>query len=1185
MKTKRKAALLMVLVLLTTLIPSGLVAFADVAAASATHQVTFGTGITAVASPGAVDVTSIASGDTVTHGTEVEFTVTLAPIAGYRPVWTVNDVAQASMLRTFTLTVENDVNVALTQVPQRVAFIGARAFAYIINGNPDVGVTWNELTNTATIQGQDINGNPVTVVLTMGSNIAQINGVPTDIATFDGTAPSGSIVITPTPDGRVFLPLRFLTNAFGLAIAYEGEVVTIHSGTTEHRLWAGMGPIAGVDDPFRWLSLDDMANPFVPVVTSVQISRPQPTVGPGDTQSVNVWALDQNGNNISVAQRGFTVIATSSVAGDRIDTDHLGNSTLVVAASDTPRIITIRATHIASGVYTTALVTVRSDWPTVSVVQQVGTLRANMPGSVTVHLQTTGLPVGAYTANIWNTGLTISDWTLDDGWWTGAVNVDANGRASITINSDATTNAGSFYPRLWLQGQLPSGEPFGIHADFTIEVLQSPQQIRFLPSNAITRAPDSGLLTIEAEIWGSWSILPDETVVWSSVDLGETNVTEVSRSGNEIRLNVGANAVDGVITVTAASTTRPTLTATATITIDTGFTPEPSWAAITNITPIQRFFLLPGESVAIEAEIRDQNNESMPNERIGWSLVAFDASGSVIEPNVDSLAINGNTATLTVGSSTMFRDLSVRAGLYGEEKFNLDWVDFIVNVDVPMARAGNQSGTLTAGAAGRVTFPINTHNVSAGTYQVQIERLPAGVSVYGFELISGLTNAYSGLITINSDSSAILTLVGNTATIASVSDIPFWIFYDTDSTGWFTITDSLRLTISPSPDKPTPPTPGTDGGDNWNGGGYWGDSSNNNWDWSTPSTPTTRRDPVPPTTISTNGIDIEIRQNGDRATLSIPQTSLTQLIASATNTIHFDLSGQSTVSTVIISSSAISRFATADLGVEIVLPHATITLDSAAIASIAEQSRGTNVQFTVQPITMAQVPMSARSQIPANSELHRIAITSGGVNISNIDGEVATSVRFNGAPPAVAWRLAGNQLQLLPSEFDTQTNTITFVTNLLSIFVIGSDPNFSQAPTQAAPAPSAGFTAVPATQWTGEAMRLTVGSVVFTTGGGNPQQSDAAPFIDPATGRTMVPLRVIADGLGADVRWDDATRTAFLARGGVEVSVTIDTPLPNDMGTAVIVNNRTFVPARYVSEVLGAEVRWDEAALAVYIYN
>lgn len=115
-------------------------------------------------------------------------------------------------------------------------------------------------------------------------------------------------------------------------------------------------------------------------------------------------------------------------------------------------------------------------------------------------------------------------------------------------------------------------------------------------------------------------------------------------------------------------------------------------------------------------------------------------------------------------------------------------------------------------------------------------------------------------------------------------------------------------------------------------------------------------------------------------------------------------------------------------------------------------------------------------------------------------------------------------------------------------------------------------------------MRLVIGNNIFAHLG-QPVVNDVAPFIDPATNRTMVPLRVIAEGLGAEVDFCDETRTVTIVQNGTELTLTIDVPLPGDLGTPVIVNERTFVPARYVMELFDATVRWDEVAQAVYVYR
>jgi hypothetical protein len=115
-------------------------------------------------------------------------------------------------------------------------------------------------------------------------------------------------------------------------------------------------------------------------------------------------------------------------------------------------------------------------------------------------------------------------------------------------------------------------------------------------------------------------------------------------------------------------------------------------------------------------------------------------------------------------------------------------------------------------------------------------------------------------------------------------------------------------------------------------------------------------------------------------------------------------------------------------------------------------------------------------------------------------------------------------------------------------------------------------------------MRFQVNSITFTERGVT-KTLDAAPFIDPVHGRTMVPLRAAAEGLGATIDWNNATQTITLVRNGTTAVLTIGIDLPDGMGTAELVSGRTFVPVRYVSEILGAEVRWESATRAVYIYQ
>lgn len=81
--------------------------------------------------------------------------------------------------------------------------------------------------------------------------------------------------------------------------------------------------------------------------------------------------------------------------------------------------------------------------------------------------------------------------------------------------------------------------------------------------------------------------------------------------------------------------------------------------------------------------------------------------------------------------------------------------------------------------------------------------------------------------------------------------------------------------------------------------------------------------------------------------------------------------------------------------------------------------------------------------------------------------------------------------------------------------------------------------------------------------------------------RTMVPLRAIFEALGASVEWNGDTRTVTSVKEDVTICLTVDdtTMYINDeekiLDTpACIVENRTLVPVRAVSEAFGIKVDW-----------
>jgi hypothetical protein len=106
---------------------------------------------------------------------------------------------------------------------------------------------------------------------------------------------------------------------------------------------------------------------------------------------------------------------------------------------------------------------------------------------------------------------------------------------------------------------------------------------------------------------------------------------------------------------------------------------------------------------------------------------------------------------------------------------------------------------------------------------------------------------------------------------------------------------------------------------------------------------------------------------------------------------------------------------------------------------------------------------------------------------------------------------------------------------------------------------------------------------------------DTQAFINE-DGRTMVPVRFVAENLGFDVRWIDETKTVLVSNGNTELRLLIGESVveKNEEGKRlsltmdtipVIRNGRTMVPLRFISEAMGIEVNWNGANTEVMIVD
>lgn len=93
-----------------------------------------------------------------------------------------------------------------------------------------------------------------------------------------------------------------------------------------------------------------------------------------------------------------------------------------------------------------------------------------------------------------------------------------------------------------------------------------------------------------------------------------------------------------------------------------------------------------------------------------------------------------------------------------------------------------------------------------------------------------------------------------------------------------------------------------------------------------------------------------------------------------------------------------------------------------------------------------------------------------------------------------------------------------------------------------------------------------------------------------AGGRVLVPLRGVFESLGATVNYDAPTSTIYATRGATNVRLRLGSTQADVNGETRYLDvpaqsrfGRTFVPLRFVSETLGAQVQWAAAQRTVYI--
>lgn len=104
--------------------------------------------------------------------------------------------------------------------------------------------------------------------------------------------------------------------------------------------------------------------------------------------------------------------------------------------------------------------------------------------------------------------------------------------------------------------------------------------------------------------------------------------------------------------------------------------------------------------------------------------------------------------------------------------------------------------------------------------------------------------------------------------------------------------------------------------------------------------------------------------------------------------------------------------------------------------------------------------------------------------------------------------------------------------------------------------------------------------------------SDTPPYVLPKLNITLVPLRVISEGLGASVAWSQSNKTVVIESDVATIKLMSGKTTAEVNGSTVSLdasvqtkNNRIMVPLRFVGESLGLQVNWNQAEQRVTLIS
>lgn len=257
-----------------------------------------------------------------------------------------------------------------------------------------------------------------------------------------------------------------------------------------------------------------------------------------------------------------------------------------------------------------------------------------------------------------------------------------------------------------------------------------------------------------------------------------------------------------------------------------------------------------------------------------------------------------------------------------------------------------------------------------------------------------------------------------------------------------------------------------------------------------------------------------------------------------------------------------------------------VALPRSGIGVTARLASGAEITAEAQgEVTIQQDSLKLRLKVRAEGE-SQAALTREQASLLTHIAYYQTRTDANGyyhipfVRPGAYWILAFKNRVYDLQEAEVKAQQLTPADFRLPLSAIVVEPQPPGLP-PAAPPPAKGQPGPP------DKIKIFIRGQLFDT--------DVPPVLE--NGRILLPLRELVEALGATVTWDGQGKgTVAIKKGEITVKLQIQSKVARKNGKALQIDvpakvhkGRTMVPARFLSQSLGAEVRWDASSNSVWI--